>query len=260
VQGWLGGRFPVEKGRSERWRDGVWWVGILAGLIVFSTDSFWTMGFEDESAWLAISMALLAMGAATLLGSRPGASLRILGSLLLGILPVQILWFYLLLGSRLFDHGWVPFLSPFPWVLLAGLGSVIFWLQPKIPTERAVGPMQGRTYRLFLNMIALLTALVVLTMEMARVDNEWAGPLVTLLWVLWALALTLFGLVHNGAPYRFFGLILFGVTTLKVLIVDSSELSGIERIAAFMGAGVFLLILSFIYQKAASRFLPAEEE
>ncbi len=260
VQGWLGGRFSVEKGHSERWRDGVWWVGILAGLVVFSADSFWTMGFEDESAWLAISMALLAVGAATLLMARPGASLRILGSLLLGVLPLQIIWFYLLLGNRIFDYGWTPFLSPVPWMFLAGLGTVIFWLQPKMPTEHSVGPVSGRTYRLLLNITALITALVVLTMEMARMDSEWAGPLVTLLWALWALALTVFGLMRNAAPYRFFGLILFGVTTLKVLVVDSSELNGLERIAAFMGAGVFLLILSFIYQKVASRFLPAEEK
>jgi uncharacterized membrane protein len=52
-----------------------------------------------------------------------------------------------------------------------------------------------------------------------------------------------------------FGLILFGLTTLKVLFVDSSELKGIERIAAFMVTGVLLLVLSFIYQKVSARFL-----
>jgi uncharacterized membrane protein len=52
-----------------------------------------------------------------------------------------------------------------------------------------------------------------------------------------------------------FGLILFGLTTLKVLFIDSSELKGIARIAAFMGAGILLLVLSFVYQKVSARFL-----
>jgi uncharacterized membrane protein len=255
LQGWLAGKFPAEKGFSAGWRDGLWWTGIIAALIIFAADVFWTMGVTDEWAWLLISMALLVSGAVITLTVRPDSSLRALGCLLLALLPVQIVWFYLLLGSGIGADRWIPFQSPVPWLLLAALGAVAFWLQPRIPKEHSVGPFSGPAYGLALTLAALACALLVLTLELSRIKSEWAGPLITILWAVWALALIIFGLLRRGAPYRIFGLILFGLTTLKVLFVDSSELKGIERIAAFMGAGVLLLVLSFIYQKVSARFL-----
>ena len=213
------------------------------------------MGVADEWAWLLISMALLAVGAVITLAVRPESSLRILGCLLLALLPLQIIWFYLLLGSGIGADHWVPFLSPVPWILLMVLGTVVCGLQPRVPKDIPVGPFSGTTYGLVLNIAALISALVVLTLEIGRIHNQWSGSLITVLWAVTALALTIFGLARRVAPYRVFGLILFGVTTLKVLLVDSSALRGIERIAAFMATGVLLLALSFIYQKAAARFL-----
>lgn len=260
LQGWLAGRFRGDEKFSGQWRDILWWGGIIAALVVFAADAFWTLGVTDEWAWLLISMALLAFGAVITRTVRPGSSVRVLGALLLGLLPLQIVWFYLMLGLRGSSTArWIPFYSPVPWLLLAALGTVIFWLQPRMPKERAVGPIPGKTYSLVLTMASLACALLILTLELGRIKSEWAGPLITILWAVWALALILFGLIRRGAPYRMFGLILFGLTTLKVLFVDSSELKGIERIAACMGAGVLLLVLSFVYQKVSARFLSTGE-
>jgi uncharacterized membrane protein len=255
LQGWLAGQFPAGEKFSGQWRDILWWGGIIAGLIVFAADAFWTLGVTDEWAWLLISMSLLTVGAVLTLTVRPGSSVRVLGCLLLALLPLQIVWFYLLLGSGFSAERWIPFYSPIPWLLLAALGTVVFWLQPRIPEEHSVGPFPGKTYSLILTMASLACALLVLTLELGRTKSEWAGPLITILWAGWALALILFGLMRRVAPYRMFGLILFGLTTLKVLLVDSSELKGIERISAFMGAGILLLVLSFVYQKVSARFL-----
>lgn len=255
VQGWLAGKIPLEKEFSDGWRDGLWWIGIIAGLVVFAADVFWTLGATDEWAWLLISMSLLAVGAVLALTVRPGSSVRILGCLLLALLPLQIVWFYLLLGSGISAERWIPFQSPVPWLLLAALGAVVFWLQPRMPKEHSVGPFSGAAYSLTLTMAALACALLVLTLELGRIKGEWAGPLITILWAVWALVLIISGLVRRAAPFRMFGLVLFGLTTLKVLFVDSSELRGVARIAAFMGAGILLLVLSFIYQKVSARFL-----
>jgi uncharacterized membrane protein len=46
---------------------------------------------------------------------------------------------------------------------------------------------------------------------------------------------------------------LFAIMTAKVLFVDLASLSGLYRIAAFFGAGVLLLALSFVYQRIALR-------
>lgn len=259
VQGWLAGRLPAEGNSSARWRDSLWWIGIFAGLIVFSSDIFWTMGFEDEWAWLLISMALMVSGAVITLTVRSNSSLRLLGCLLLALLPLQIIGFYVLLGFGTEVGPWTPFLSPVPWLRLLMLGAVLLGLRPRMAKELSVGPLSGATYGVALTIVSLISALVVLTQEMSRINNEWAGPSITVLWAVWALTLTIFGLARRAAPYRFFGLILFGLTTLKVLLVDSSALHGIGRIAAFMATGVLLLVLSFVYQKAAARFLTSEE-
>jgi len=216
---------------------------------------FWTLGFTDEWAWLLISMSLLAVGMLIILTVRPGSSIRTLGAFLLGILPVQIVWFYLFVGCDFFAESWVPFQSPVPWLLLVELGVVAFWLQLRLPKDRCVGPFPGAGYRLVLTLASLACALLVLTLEIHQIQSEWSGPLITMLWAFWALGLIIFGLIRRVAPYRIVGLILFGLTTLKVLLVDSSALSGIERIAAFMGAGGLLLVLSFVYQKVSARFL-----
>lgn len=260
VQGRLAGRFESEEAFSGKWRDGLWWFGIIAGLVVFAADVFWTLGASDEWAWLLLSMAILATGAVLVLTVRPESSVRSLGSLLLGLLPLQMIWFYVQIGHGISDDLLVPFLSPVPWILLALLAAVVFWLQPRIASDSSPGRLAGPGYGLVLTLVPLACALLILTLELGRIKNEWAGPSITILWALWALALTVFGLIRRRAPYRIFGLVLFGLTTLKVLFVDSSELKGVGRIAAFMGAGVLLLVLSFVYQKAASRFLSPGED
>jgi uncharacterized membrane protein len=259
VQGQLASRFPAGGKMPGQWRDVLWWGGILAALITLAADLFWTMGITDEWAWLLLSLALLAVGAVIVLMVRPESSVRTLGALLLGFLPVQMVWFYLLMeGTR--SSLWIPFCSPVPWLLLAALGAVVFWLQPRMMQTGPAGPFAWKTYGLVLAIVSLACALLILTLEIARIRSEWAGPLITILWAGWALGLILYGLVRRAAPYRVFGLVLFGLTTLKVLLVDSSELKGIERIAAFMGAGVLLLVLSFVYQKVSARFLSPGED
>jgi uncharacterized membrane protein len=260
VQGWLAGRFPPEHKFAGPWRDGLWWIGILAGLVVFAADLFWTLGATDEWAWLLISMALLAVGVVIGLTSRPDSSLRTLGCLLLGLLPLQIAWFYLVIASRGVSSLWSPFSSPIPWLFLAALGTVVFWTQPHHAKESASGTYSRTAVARTLSVASLAGALLVLTVETGRIRSEWSGTLITVLWAVWALTLIVFGLTRRKAPYRIFGLMLFGLTTLKVLLVDSSVLRGIERIVACMGTGMLLLVVAFVYQRVAARFLSAGDD
>ena len=110
------------------------------------------------------------------------------------------------------------------------------------------------------NIMAIASAIVLLTLEILRSKSDWADTGVTILWAVCALALILYGMKRLSAHHRYFGLILFGITSLKVLLVDSSELEGLERIAAFMGTGILLLGLSFAYQKATAYFQSLGEE
>ena len=53
---------------------------------------------------------------------------------------------------------------------------------------------------------------------------------------------------------------LFGLTVLKVFLVDLSSLGGIYRILGFMGVGLVLLAVSFLYQRARRKPPAAEPE
>ena len=54
-------------------------------------------------------------------------------------------------------------------------------------------------------------------------------------------------------------MLLFVMAIVKVFVFDLAELRGMPRIAAFMGLGILLLVLSYAYQRVAPRFLDAKE-
>jgi uncharacterized membrane protein len=68
-------------------------------------------------------------------------------------------------------------------------------------------------------------------------------------WAAYAAGTITVGIARNVAPLRYFAIVLFGVTVVKVLVVDLDTLAGIYRIAAFIGVGLVLLFASFLYQK-----------
>ena len=76
---------------------------------------------------------------------------------------------------------------------------------------------------------------------------------ITIWWAVCALSLAIFGLVKNTARHRYLALALFGMTLVKVFFVDLGDLKGLYRVGAFMGLGVLLLVLSFLYQRLSQR-------
>ena len=54
---------------------------------------------------------------------------------------------------------------------------------------------------------------------------------------------------------RYLALCLFGLTVVKVFISDFAGLEGLQRVAAFIGVGILLLVVSYAYQRVAERVL-----
>ncbi len=109
-----------------------------------------------------------------------------------------------------------------------------------------------------LNLLSLLTGIALITIEILRANSSWVEMSVSIFWAISALSLILFGMKQKRAPHRYFGLALFELTTSKVVLVDSSELTRLERIATFIATGILLLTLSFAYQKVSSYFLSSD--
>jgi uncharacterized membrane protein len=82
----------------------------------------------------------------------------------------------------------------------------------------------------------------------------------SVLWTLYATALIVTGVRLKAAALRWQGLVLFGITTLKVFFSDLGYLSGLYRIASSIALGVVLLIVSFLYQRSLSARRSAQED
>ncbi len=253
VQGKLASRFP-DRETATRWQDVLWWAAVLGAVLVFFADAFWTLGAGDAYCWLITSIMLLATGAAVVLLAPSSSSVVKLGGLLLLAVPVKLL-FDALAGPEIGNYHLEPFHNAAIWIGLLLVVLAVVLLGPRIAARPGLPlPFPAEAYARMLNMASLAAGIGLLTIEILRKPDDWANMAATILWAVCALALILFGMKRRSAAHRYFGLVLFGLAAAKVLLIDSSELRGLERIAAFIGTGVLLLVLSFAYQKASAFF------
>jgi uncharacterized membrane protein len=90
-------------------------------------------------------------------------------------------------------------------------------------------------------------------METAR-RLLWAGQLsLSLLWSAYAGALTAAGFRYQVRALRIAGLILFGITLLKAMVIDIGELREFYRIVALLILGLVLLGVAWKYQRSLRR-------
>ena len=82
----------------------------------------------------------------------------------------------------------------------------------------------------------------------------WAGQLaLSLLWSVYAGIITAAGFRFQLRALRVAGLILFGITLLKAIVVDISELREFYRIVALLILGLVLLGVAWKYQRSLRR-------
>lgn len=93
--------------------------------------------------------------------------------------------------------------------------------------------------------------------DVRSIDHRLAeGVTVSLLWALYSSGLVFAGVRWSRQMLRWQGLILLGLTTLKVFFVDLSMLSGFYRVMSSVAVGVILLIISFVYQRRLASRAP----
>ncbi len=79
-------------------------------------------------------------------------------------------------------------------------------------------------------------------------------------WLLYSIMLMVVGLWRRNRRIRLVAIGLFGVTILKIFVYDLSFLQTLYRICSFMGLGVILLAVSYLYQKYKSIILETEAQ
>jgi uncharacterized membrane protein len=69
------------------------------------------------------------------------------------------------------------------------------------------------------------------------------------LWLLYSVLLMVAGIWRRKQGLRIMAMILFGITILKIFIYDLSFLETLYRIFSFIGLGLILLAVSYLYQR-----------
>ena len=80
-------------------------------------------------------------------------------------------------------------------------------------------------------------------------DRLAEGLAISLFWAIYASALVFAGVKWARQALRWQGLILLGITTLKVFFNDLAMLRGFYRIVSSVALGVVLLVISYVYQR-----------
>jgi len=80
----------------------------------------------------------------------------------------------------------------------------------------------------------------------ARLSEELVR---SLSWGLYGSALVVVGMWRSLVSLRWLGILVIGLTVLKVFFVDLSELGGIYRVIGFLVVGVLLVAVSYLYQR-----------
>lgn len=80
----------------------------------------------------------------------------------------------------------------------------------------------------------------------------------SIMWALYALGLIFLGFRKQSKLLRVAGIILFGLTLVKIFLVDLIDISTESRIFLFVAVGILLLVTSYLYQKYAEVLLGEE--
>ncbi len=78
-------------------------------------------------------------------------------------------------------------------------------------------------------------------------------------WLFFSIVLMIWGIWKRTRNLRIMSIVLFGVAILKIFIYDLSFLDTLYRIGSFVGLGVILLSVSYLYQRYKAVILETEE-
>lgn len=215
------------------------WLTVLAWVLAFP--HAWlliaqTPGLTDSVAFLLVTVAVAALGALVPLAVRPATPRQCAVTQVVAFAEtaIALLFFLVLLfgGGSWWAHPVEPVGALVLTFHLLGLGCWAAW---RTGTRCAAAVVFG----------------LGLTRFAADLGAAWAANAglvaVSVAWALYALGLMAFGLWRGRRPLRLAALALFGVTVLKVFVIDLGDVALVWRIVAALPVGALLILGAALY-------------
>jgi len=139
-------------------------------------------------------------------------------------------------------------------VLLYGLAYIYRGLKEPLDAE-----LRPRTVLLFaanVLSLTLLTSEITAFWYLRGVSSDTSfvrEMMLSITWAVYATALIVVGIRKRYAPIRYFAIVVFAGTILKVVVVDMAELEQIYRVSSIVGLGVMLLVTSYLYNRFSAK-------
>jgi len=90
---------------------------------------------------------------------------------------------------------------------------------------------------------------------------HWVGQMsLSIVWGVFAIGLLAVGFWRRIRPYRLCALALFGLTSLKLVIVDMAKIKEGYRIISFFVLGILMIGASYLYHRVEQRLKAAEQD
>ena len=241
----------------------------LAFLMVALQLRIWTSGAIDhprydlfdqsiQSVWWLLVAALLLYQRSV----ERAVWARWAGYGLLALAAMQVLFGQVLGNSPLFSHQPVGAALVVNLLLLAyGVPAVLLWL---LGTSRhfALAPELCQILRIAASVLVFVFVTLQVRhfywgseMELTRETLPTGAEIYSYsaIWIVYALALLALGIVQRSAFWRYSSLAVLIVTVLKVFLYDMSDLTGLYRVASFVGLGLTLIAIGHVYRRFVFR-------
>jgi uncharacterized membrane protein len=234
------------------------WFG---GATLFFITLIFPIQFDRQ--WITLGWALEGTALLWLFHRVPHPGLRLVG---VGLLCAAFA--RLALNPAVLEYHVRSATPIFNWFLYAyGITSICLFMGSRLlaPPRQEV---LGGNARALLATLGTVLAFLLLNIEIAdyfttqgshSLTFEFSGNFTrdmtySIAWSLFGLTLLIFGIAKKLPVVRYSSLALIGVTLVKLFFHDLGQLGQLQRIGAFVGVAVVLLVASFLYQK----FVPTE--
>jgi uncharacterized membrane protein len=217
-----------------------------------------------EAALQVCAMLAMAIGLERL-RVRTGSIVHNIGALAV----TAIAFFFIVFGLFMFEMPlfWRDDVGGLIWnqLLLAyALPSVLL-----LALSYTVAGRRAAAYANTLAGVALVLALAYVTLQVRRFFH---GPVIydgatsdaeqytySLAWLVFGVVLLIAGLVFASQRARLASAVVIGLTVLKAFLFDMSNLTGVFRALSFMGLGLVLVAIGWLYQRILFRRQPQQQ-